>query len=63
VADIPIGRDQHFQTDLFSFHHGMRSLNLFGTSFNYLPVEGTLINFDFLISYIINIHPIVPPLQ
>jgi Leucine-rich repeat (LRR) protein len=41
VADIPIGGDQHFQTDLFSFHHGMKSLNLSGTSFNYLPVEGT----------------------
>ena len=39
VANIPIGRDQHFQTDLFSFHQGMKSLNLSGTSFNYLPVE------------------------
>ncbi|XP_032795366.1 insulin-like growth factor-binding protein complex acid labile subunit [Daphnia magna] len=39
VADIPIGRDQHFQTDLFSFHHGIKSLNLSGTAFNYLPVE------------------------
>jgi len=52
VADIPIGRDQHFQTDLFSFHHGMRSLNLSGTAFNYLPVEGILISFHFRISYI-----------
>lgn len=40
VADIPIGRDQHFQTDLFSFHHGIKSLNLSGAAFNYLPVEG-----------------------
>lgn len=39
VADIPIGRDQHFQTDLFSFHHGMKSLNLSGAAFNFIPVE------------------------
>lgn len=39
VADIPIGRDQHFQTDLFSFHHDMKSLNLSGAAFNFIPVE------------------------
>lgn len=39
VADIAIGRDQHFQTDLFAFHHGLKSLNLSGAAFNYIPVE------------------------
>lgn len=39
VADIPIGRDQYFQTDLFSFHPSMKSLNLSGADLTYLPVE------------------------
>lgn len=39
VADIPMGRDQHFQPDLFSFHKGLKSLNMSGTALSFLPVE------------------------
>ena len=39
VADIPMGRDQHFQADMFSFHKGLKSLNLSGTALTFLPME------------------------
>jgi len=39
VADIPIGRDQFFQSDLFAFHKGLKNLNLSGSGLTYLPVE------------------------
>ena len=39
LADIPIGRDPHFQVELFSYHRGLKILNISGTSLNFLPAE------------------------
>ena len=39
VADMGIGRDQHFQTDLFSFQKQLRKLNVSGSGLTFLPVE------------------------
>lgn len=41
IADIPIGRhlDQYFQVEIFSFHRGLKSLNMSGVSLSFLPVE------------------------
>lgn len=39
VADLAIGRDQHFQSDLFALQVGLKSLNLSGSEFSYVPAE------------------------
>jgi hypothetical protein len=39
ISDIPIGRDPHFQVELFSFHRGLKFLNCSGASLNFLPAE------------------------